>query len=39
VPEASAAGRAPRRAVREMTDRLHVQVQALFDAAQVRAGA
>ena len=33
VPPASAAGRAPRRVVRELTDELHGAVQAVFDEA------
>lgn len=38
-PEAGAGGRASRRAVRELTERLRGELQRLFDEAQVRAGA
>jgi 1-acyl-sn-glycerol-3-phosphate acyltransferase len=37
-PERSESGRVPRRQVRELTDRLHAEVQAVFDEAQRRAG-
>ena len=39
MPEAAEGGRAPRRAVSALSDDLHRSLQALFDAAQVRAGA
>jgi 1-acyl-sn-glycerol-3-phosphate acyltransferase len=37
--EVDESGKAPRRAVRELTDQLHAELQRLFDEAQVRAGA
>ncbi|GAC1313010.1 MAG: hypothetical protein NVSMB12_04080 [Acidimicrobiales bacterium] len=37
-PEGGGAKRASRRAVRELTDRLHGEIQALFDVAQLKAG-
>jgi len=39
VPAVTDGRRGSRRAVRELTDQLHKQLQVLFDAAQVRAGA
>ena len=37
-PERDASGRVPRRAVRELTARLHKEVQSLFDRAQAKVG-
>jgi 1-acyl-sn-glycerol-3-phosphate acyltransferase len=39
VPPRAPGERVPRRAVRELTERLRTELQALFDEAQVRAGA
>jgi hypothetical protein len=38
APERSEGGRVPRSAVAELTKRLHVELQDLFDEAQRRAG-
>ncbi|MBK9178293.1 MAG: 1-acyl-sn-glycerol-3-phosphate acyltransferase [Acidimicrobiales bacterium] len=37
-PAPGPSGRVPRRAVRELSDRLHEEIQVLFDVARVRAG-
>jgi 1-acyl-sn-glycerol-3-phosphate acyltransferase len=37
-PEAGEVGKAPRRAVRELNERLRDELQRLFDEAQVKAG-
>lgn len=37
-PARSATGRTSRRALRELTDRLHADIQGLFDIAQIKAG-
>jgi len=39
APVVDHGGRAPRRAVRELNERLHTEIQRLFDEAQVKAGA
>lgn len=39
APAPSEGGRAPRRAVRELNERLHDEIQRLFDEAQLKAGA
>jgi len=38
-PPVDAEGRVPRRAVKELTERLHATLQQLFDEAQIKAGA